>query len=711
MKKIGVVALVLCVVLLGLALYSGGFFSSFNQKSGLTGFASSTPNTCDDSQTILKLSSPTNAHGALWNDSNYNTTRVCYDSIFGVTYNGTNPHNCNTDGSNFVLNLSSNTNAHAEIPSDNNYKFSVCYGDLVCRKTTGACDYEKAVLKPGAGKTHLIASLSSDTNAHLANDYSYSGWRICCTTGGTQPELCGNGNVDAGEQCDLGEKNGEVGSGCNSTCQDVPVEPPCTNGLTLCEDGKCSLNCTITDTGPANHTIENMTAHIKITSPVGRCAYVVNESIFFNASESNLKFEWSISDTNSHIEKRTSSSFNYSFTTPGEKRIELAATDSKGVTDTDKIEILVIGIGAEPYAFIDAPEEDSVQGQIVAFSGAGSYVINSLGAPDYNLTCLGGNCPIQSDLCSNVITDPAGKRGDYSAMYFRWTFWGDQGSSVDAIEGFANVSGQRVYSIGEGKGIELLLNNQTYTYNLFKVRRDNCSYETGEYYDMWDNQDHNTSVEPGYCDRASPECCIGGYSCVSSSKNGWEKICEKTDECVSFYDADNGTSPVVYCEDYNKINGNESIKKRQCEMDLSCNQAYKNNAQELIDAGHDIVNQQCMWNNDSNSCGFSYNVVNIIPGGILVNPTLEDNLTWFDNAVQSGSCENGGTYTVTHTIREYNTQTSTFTESAGETYTTERPCAGKTELPFFAAINIVIAIVAVILIYLVNYPRIIKNKR
>ena len=61
-------------------------------------------------QTILKLSSATNAHGALWNDSLYSYS-VDYGKIFGANYTGTNPHNCT--GTNAVLWLSSATNAHA----------------------------------------------------------------------------------------------------------------------------------------------------------------------------------------------------------------------------------------------------------------------------------------------------------------------------------------------------------------------------------------------------------------------------------------------------------------------------------------------------------------------------------------------------------------------------------------------------------------------
>ena len=72
----------------------------------------SAQNTCSNSsQIILKLSNLSNAHGEWWDGTNY-LQEVCYDSIFGVTYGGTNPHDCT--GTNNVIDLSGITNAHGE---------------------------------------------------------------------------------------------------------------------------------------------------------------------------------------------------------------------------------------------------------------------------------------------------------------------------------------------------------------------------------------------------------------------------------------------------------------------------------------------------------------------------------------------------------------------------------------------------------------------
>jgi len=63
--------------------------------------------------------------------------------------------------------------------------------------------------------------------------------------------ICGNHIKDTGEQCDDGNLND--GDGCSSTCQfEKGIPSPCTEGLTLCSDGTCSLNCDVTDEGVAD---------------------------------------------------------------------------------------------------------------------------------------------------------------------------------------------------------------------------------------------------------------------------------------------------------------------------------------------------------------------------------------------------------------------------------------------------------------------------
>jgi len=83
-----------------------------------------------DSQLIMRISNYTNAFGEFWNQDNY-PIAICYDDIFGVPYNGDNPHECT--GSNKVVGLSDVTDAYGEIPEINFNSNNVCYGDLQCR--------------------------------------------------------------------------------------------------------------------------------------------------------------------------------------------------------------------------------------------------------------------------------------------------------------------------------------------------------------------------------------------------------------------------------------------------------------------------------------------------------------------------------------------------------------------------------------------------
>src|SRR6266536_3132915 len=75
-----------------------------------------------------------------------------------------------------------------------------------------------------------------------------------CSANCTIVHFCGDGHVDAGEECDLGKANGTPGSACTkdcrhaSTCGNGKVEPPeqCDLGDKNGQPNSgCSCNCTI----------------------------------------------------------------------------------------------------------------------------------------------------------------------------------------------------------------------------------------------------------------------------------------------------------------------------------------------------------------------------------------------------------------------------------------------------------------------------------
>src|SRR5699024_2619275 len=86
----------------------------------------------------------------------------------------------------------------------------------------------------------------------------------CCPDGGTEDDdsdcvdLCGNGVIDDGEECDDGEENGQPNK-CNTTC-DGPTPALCGNQIVEdgedCDDGgdnsaDCNYDCTFASCGDA----------------------------------------------------------------------------------------------------------------------------------------------------------------------------------------------------------------------------------------------------------------------------------------------------------------------------------------------------------------------------------------------------------------------------------------------------------------------------
>lgn len=123
---------------------------------------------CDDSQTILKMSSVSNAHVEFYNQSLY-SLRLCYGDIYGVNYTLPSQHSCT--GTNIVAKLAQATNSHIEGPLGVSFNNNVCYGDLQCVLRNTNC----------IGTENLILTLSQSTNAH-ADFNNILPFRLCCSS-------------------------------------------------------------------------------------------------------------------------------------------------------------------------------------------------------------------------------------------------------------------------------------------------------------------------------------------------------------------------------------------------------------------------------------------------------------------------------------------------------------------------------------------------
>lgn len=187
---------------------------------------------CPANQTIMKLFSPANAHGALWNDTNGYSTDICYTD-FWAAYSGATPHACT--GSNKILGLSAVTNAHAETPSLNNYLTPVCYGDLDCISESGLGDCSDTTRK-------VVARLFAGTNSHISNasNTNYP-TKICCKpSGGACVDECPLSGL---RECHpTTESYRECEDYDADTCLEWSIYTSCV-GAETCQAGVCRI-CT-----------------------------------------------------------------------------------------------------------------------------------------------------------------------------------------------------------------------------------------------------------------------------------------------------------------------------------------------------------------------------------------------------------------------------------------------------------------------------------
>ena len=187
------------------------------------GFVSS--QTCDSDQVIFKIQGV--EHGEVWNGAGGYTDEICYDTIFGDSWGGSNPHDCTSGEENLILRLSSSTNAHGEIPNfigSPTYSTDVCYGNLNCVSQqffTSDVPHNLACVI-GSFVAGLVRCKDTDgdgvtengTDCHItgyiedagnyALDGDFTNYLICCDSTGIETPIWING---AGEPVNL---NGDV---------------------------------------------------------------------------------------------------------------------------------------------------------------------------------------------------------------------------------------------------------------------------------------------------------------------------------------------------------------------------------------------------------------------------------------------------------------------------------------------------------------------
>lgn len=131
----------------------------------LTCGISESPEDEDNDVHLFSMHNLDNSHAEMPGQNNYANKVFCSSSIQGILSN-----DCN--GGTSILNLNGDTNAHVEKGDLSNYIKSAC---LLAQNRNISCDYVSSCSEDQA----CIASISSDTNAHVGNCDAYS-IKVCC---------------------------------------------------------------------------------------------------------------------------------------------------------------------------------------------------------------------------------------------------------------------------------------------------------------------------------------------------------------------------------------------------------------------------------------------------------------------------------------------------------------------------------------------------
>ena len=390
----------------------------------------------------------------------YNVS-ICYSDIFGTQ--GNENHNGNT-----ILWLSDSSNAHASTTQSATYNTPVKYGDLTCQKiNSGACSSLGADYK-------CVVTLYNDTNSHLAACDSSVPYdkKICCRAG---VEITGaywaNMNDVSINTADLNDKvklnlagaglTGEINYTIYKKCSGVEcvwtfffgekkVSQTLSKGFTtwranttgeyyfeakLIATSEIKISGTLT----VSNTESNSPPSVTINTPAVGNIYYIGEQISFTANiedeDDDVDAIWDFGDgldeeINNCLTNNTCDT-THSYTTAGQKTINLYVEDQRGKHDNDRTSVLIISptINAKyVFAHIDKPEwGENFFGYLVPFIASSSYAVQTSGCSGISctITCLAGGC--KDTIHDGGHSIQTGQTGVYTNLNFNWTF--DNGNS------------------------------------------------------------------------------------------------------------------------------------------------------------------------------------------------------------------------------------------------------------------------------------------
>lgn len=762
MKKEGLILMFLLVGVLSLTFASAG---------------------CSDNQRIMRLYNYTNAHGAVWNDAggNYNY-EICYDQIFS-TYTGSNPHDCTgnpTNPDNIILWLNKQNNSHASITHISGYDTPVCYGNLVCTARNG--------LSPCIGAERAVVSLYYPNNSHLANasDSNYL-IKICCISPGRaywgnmkEAEINATNKTSRVKLIDLSDGI-TAGNNANFTIEKLSgsswiyfknITVISTSGKAMTtwltnETGKFRFRVNVYGEGiervSGNLTVQDGTIpnpYAKITGPKDKQVYFLNEILNFTQASWDdsgyFNFTWDFGDGN--ITKGDSITINnynttHTYNSTGQKNIVLTVINEQGKTSKNKISILIVN-SSFVLAYIDFPSfEQSIFGRSVNFSANSSYAINvtHYTSPErYNITCIAGNCPNQTEGCPSSfgtgchinITNPDGtlppNLAGFANLVFNWTILenGDSSKRYD-FRGTGNSGSKFTYMFNwpatESNPHKAFLNvswnpdksisSTTFTEFTLSFNQPSCLKTkdfTGwvNYTSLisWQDSSYNCSKIAAIIDPNSDStCCPAGYECYIADgkcKTGYCSDFQTSGECTAHTEfAANELNPALnkdsswdgtpdFCGK-NRSFGTNCIEKISC----SCYYDSKCGSRYLSQYCNQTNVSQC-WTDLSTvsaNCGVSKSDTNYTECKFIFNTTdkcdslgyIERNwVTVWTGAVKA--CTTDAQCQAGYYCKDGNCALKSCTNDADR-----KPCIAETVLGFFDWWNVVIVIIIVVLFYII----------
>lgn len=587
-------------------------------------------NSCDDSQTIIYLSSVTNAHGASSSTSGYNK-QVCYDEIFGTTYTGANPHQCSALG-NKVIRLSASTNAHAE---QTNYATAgyqdICYGNLLCtsRSLQNCQNNEEEVLR-----------LYNPTNSHLALGGSGIGAiSICCRirgniTGAHWENLAGEEIVSS----NVGSTVAMVVPGEEIAQQNInyTVEKKSTSwllfttwtGVSSVKSGGTGLQIVLTQEGTfrfrariegqSNEQISeelevsgeeiNNPPVIKINAPIDGGIYLLDQTLAFRADvidsdDTSVSMVWDFGDGQTSNSKTP----DYRYIKPGQKTITLRATDTRGAVTEERAQILLVN-SSYFLAYISTPkynEQISGLGAILDATSK-SYAVEVTHGATITIKCIAGNCPsTTADGSISVQNTPAG----IDSINFSWIL-----SDGYKRSGYGISNGRVEYQFSSPglksatMNVSLAPGLSSMTWTNFTVYLPNsvpyCSIQGGQ--SSWiTNQGSTSSLNDCYNSNSANGnyCCPSGYSCTQQSGSSQYKCVPGGASICSDY------TTKTACEGYSSAVAEESVSEASNGV-LACGEVTNNYEEDGKFYREIIDNCKCVWNTgNGGQCQSAYDTI------------------------------------------------------------------------------------------------------